>query len=134
MALNSRKHRLLDFERRGQPLVPRNIFLRRMIYTLAFSFAILTGWVFVGMLGYHWLAQLSWVDSFLNTAMIVGGMGPVDILKSGDAKIFAGVYAIISGAMFLTVFALIAAPLFHRFLHRFHLEIDEKTESADEKN
>jgi hypothetical protein len=89
---------------------------------------ILILWILAGMLGYHFLAGLGWVDSFLNTAMIVGGMGPVDILRSSPAKIFAGIYAIVSGAIFLTVFGLLAAPIFHRFLHKFHLESDARSD------
>ena len=74
------------------------------------------------MIGYHLLGDLNWIDSFLNTAMIVGGMGPVDTLVDPAAKVFAGVYAILSGVLFLALFGILAAPIFHRFLHRFHLE------------
>ncbi len=84
-------------------------------------------------MGYHLLANLTWVDSFLNAAMIVGGMGPVDTLYSEAAKVFAGVYAILSGVLFLAIFGIMAAPIFHRFLHRFHLEISEDGESKPRK-
>ena len=72
------------------------------------------------------MAGLTWVDSFLNAAMIVGGMGPVDLLKGNSAKVFAGFYAIFSGVLFLSAFTIMAAPIFHRFLHRFHLESAER--------
>jgi hypothetical protein len=81
----------------------------------------------IGMIGYHLLGGLPWVDSFLNTAMIVGGMGPVDLLKSSAAKVFAGFFAIFSGVLFLSAFAIMAAPIFHRFLHKFHLEESNRT-------
>jgi hypothetical protein len=131
MTNNEQKSGFFGFEHRKQPLLPRKVFFRRLTKTVLISIAILTGWVIAGVLGYHYLGQLGWVDSFLNAAMIVGGMGPVDILKSSSAKIFAGVYAIISGALFLTVFSLLAAPIFHRFLHKFHLEADKKSERKE---
>jgi hypothetical protein len=61
--------------------------------------------------------------------MIVGGMGPVDILNNQPAKVFAGFYAILSGVIFLSVFGLLIGPVFHRFLHRFHLDSDGHEES-----
>jgi len=102
------------------------VFLRRFILTASISILIVVCWVLVGMVGYHVLADLPWVDSFLNTAMIVGGMGPVDVLKASSAKLFAGFYAIFSGVLFLSAFSIMAAPIFHRFLHRFHLESTER--------
>jgi hypothetical protein len=114
------------FEHRKQPLISQRHFIRRMVLTGLLSLAGLAIWVVVGMLGYHLLANLPWVDSFLNAAMIVGGMGPVDILNAPIAKIFAGVYAILSGVIFLSIFGFLIAPVFHRFLHRFHLDGDDK--------
>jgi hypothetical protein len=114
------------FEHRKQPLISQNHFIRRMLLTVLLSLAGLAIWVVVGMFGYHLLANLPWVDSFLNAAMIVGGMGPVDLLNASSAKIFAGVYAILSGVIFLSIFGFLIAPVFHRFLHRFHLDGDDK--------
>jgi len=78
------------------------------------------------MFGYHWLAGLQWIDAFLNASMIVGGMGPVDPLHASSAKMFAGFYAILSGVVFLSIFGLLVAPVIHRFLHRFHMDPNEK--------
>jgi hypothetical protein len=117
----------LNFEHRRQPLLPRNIYLRRILYTAFISILLLTVWMLIGMTGYHILAGLPWVDSFLNAAMIVGGMGPVDLLKTSASKVFAGFYAIFSGVLFLSAFAIMAAPIFHRFLHKFHLEASERS-------
>jgi hypothetical protein len=117
---------LHQFEHRKQPLISQSRFIRRMVLTVILSLAGLAIWVLVGMLGYHLLANLPWVDSFLNAAMIVGGMGPVDILNASSAKVFAGVYAILSGVIFLSIFGFLIAPVFHRFLHRFHLDGDDK--------
>ena len=115
----------MNFEHRLQPLLTTQEFLRRQLIAIVVSFALLLVWIFLGMLGYHILADLPWVDAFLNTAMIVGGMGPVDLLPSDAAKIFAGVYAIFSGVILLSSFGVLAAPLYHRFLHKFHLDIED---------
>ncbi|MBK7142432.1 MAG: hypothetical protein IPH75_10160 [bacterium] len=112
----------LKFEHRHQPLAPRDKFVRRLLNAALLAVAALIVWMIVGVCGYHWIAGLPWVDAFLNASMIVGGMGPVDLLNSDSAKIFAGFYAIFSGVIFLAIFGLLIAPIFHRFLHRFHLE------------
>ncbi len=112
----------LKFEHRHQPLAPRHKFVRRILIAALLAIGALTLWMLVGVCGYHWIAGLTWVDAFLNAAMIVGGMGPVDLLATDSAKIFAGFYAIFSGVIFLVAFGLLIAPIFHRFLHRFHLE------------
>jgi hypothetical protein len=74
------------------------------------------------MLGYHELESLPWVDSFLNASMLLGGMGPVDMPHTEGGKLFAGLYALYSGMLFLVLAAMVLAPVFHRVLHRFHLE------------
>jgi hypothetical protein len=81
----------------------------------------------VGMLGYHFLGGLAWIDAFLNASMILSGMGPVDMLSTFGAKLFAGLYALYSGLALIATAALVLAPILHRFLHRFHLE-DSKDE------
>ncbi len=81
--------------------------------------------LFIGILGYHFLEDLSWLDSFLNASMILGGMGPVNPVKTNAGKIFASFYALYSGVVLLASVGVLAAPIFHRFLHRFHLA-DEK--------
>jgi hypothetical protein len=73
------------------------------------------------MAGYHALAGFSWIDSFLNAAMIMSGMGPVGETKTTAAKLFAGVYAIYSGIALISTTAVIFAPVVHRAIHRFHL-------------
>ena len=76
----------------------------------------------IGVLGYHVLGELNWIDSLLNASMILGGMGPVDPLHSPAAKLFASSYALFSGLAFIGIASLIIAPFAHRLLHRFHLE------------
>jgi hypothetical protein len=74
------------------------------------------------MAGYHWLEGLSWLDAYLNAAMILGGMGPVAELHTASGKVFAGAYALFSGVVFLVGMGLLLAPVVHRALHRFHLD------------
>ena len=74
----------------------------------------------IGMAGYAWFEGLGWEDGFLNSAMLLGGMGPVDAPHTPGGKIFAGLYALYAGLVFIVCAAIMAAPLVHRLLHRFH--------------
>ena len=129
MSSRSALKHIFKFEHRKQPLLSQQSFVKRLVFAAALSTVLLAVWTVVGMIGYHLLAGLGWVDAFLNSAMIVGGMGPVDILNNQPAKVFAGFYAILSGVIFLSVFGLLIGPVFHRFLHRFHLDDEERTAS-----
>lgn len=84
--------------------------------------------ILVGMGGYHWIAGFTWIDSFLNVCMLLGGMGPVGELQGNGAKLFAGVFALYAGLVFLVIGALLLTPVFHRVLHRFHADVT-KSES-----
>ena len=86
-----------------------------LLIILAFSLG-------MGMVGYHVFGNLAWLDSFLNASMILTGMGPVDHLDTDAGKLFAGIYAIFSGVAFLTFVGVLFAPVYHRFLHRFHID------------
>lgn len=87
----------------------------------------------VGASGYHAFEGMSWLDAALNAAMILTGMGPVDELRTTGGKLFAISYALFSGVVFLTVVALVLAPIAHRVLHHFHLEVDEGAENDIQK-
>ena len=76
----------------------------------------------IGMVGYHSLVGMGWVDSFLNASMLLGGMGPVGDIPTTAGKIFAGVFALYSGLLFLAVAVLLLTPVFHRLMHKFHWE------------
>src|SRR5262245_35449468 len=76
----------------------------------------------LGILGYHFVAGFSWIDSLLDASMILSGMGPVKNLNSDAAKVFASCYALFSGVVFISATGILLAPMFHRVLHRFHLE------------
>jgi hypothetical protein len=112
------------YEGRNHPLLSRAKFARRVARHLLLALFLIGVALEIGVLGYHFLGGLSWIDSFLNASMILGGMGPVDPLHSTVAKIFAACYALFSGLAFIGIASLIVAPFAHRLLHRFH--IDEK--------
>ncbi len=133
MSSRLERKRLFAFEHRRQPLLSSGEFAQRLAVAFLMALLLLGIWMLIGMVGYHWLAGLAWIDSFLNAAMIVGGMGPVDLLSSGTAKLFAGTYAILSGVIFLSIFGVLIAPVFHRFLHRFHLE-SERPDAPNDKS
>ena len=90
------------------------------------AMGLVVGALLIGVFGYHFIAGLGWVDSLLNASMILGGMGPVDLLTTTGAKIFASGYALFAGVIFLVVVGVLFAPLFHRFLHHFHLELEDE--------
>jgi hypothetical protein len=113
------------FEHRSTPLLPRRQFYQRLARCIALSLAVVVAALGVGMTGYHILEKMSWVDAFVNAAMILSGMGPVGSLNTDAGKIFAGCYALFSGLAFVTTIGIIFTPLFHRFLHKFHLETAE---------
>ena len=114
------------FEHRSEQLARQSVFARRMLrYGLVTSGIILFSLV-IGMAGYHYLESLSWIDSLLNASMILGGMGPVSPLQTNAGKIFASFYALYSGIILLASVGVLAAPVFHRLLHHFNLEIEGK--------
>lgn len=113
------------FENKKQPLVTRLLFARRMLLCSLVSSIILMTGLSAGVLGYRLFAGLPWVDSLLNASMILTGMGPVDPMKTTSAKIFASVYALFSGIVFLTATAVTLSPIFHRILHHFHLSDED---------
>jgi hypothetical protein len=114
------------FEHHRQPLADRRAFARRMLRYLVLSGGIILGSLAVGVIGYHYSEGLPWLDSLLNASMILGGMGPVDVVRTTAGKWFASFYALFSGMVLLVAAGVLIAPVFHRFLHRFHLEIDER--------
>ncbi len=115
------------FEHHNQPLAPRRLFLIRMARYAAIALAIMAGSLGLGILGYHYLEGLPWIDSLVNASMLLGGMGPVDALHTPAGKVFASFYALYSGIVFLVVAGLLVAPVLHRFLHHFHLEVEDKS-------
>ena len=117
-------------EHHRKPLLSRREFLHCQLRYCFFSLLILFFSIGLGTAGYHYWGNLAWIDSFLNAAMILTGMGPVDHLDTNAGKLFAAFYALFSGISFLTFVAVLFAPIYHRFLHKFHLSIenDDKPE------
>jgi len=87
---------------------------------------VIAGSLGLGMTGYHVFEKLPWIDAFLNAAMILSGMGPVATLQTDAGKIFAGCYALYSGLALIAILGIIFAPIVHRFLHKFHLEDEDR--------
>ena len=113
------------YEHYKQPLASRRTFLLRLALNAFIGFLVLIISLATGMAGYHYLEGLSWIDSLLNASMILGGMGPVSPLQTDAGKIFASFYALYSGVVLLASVGFLAAPIFHRFLHHFHLAEDK---------
>ena len=112
------------YESRQQAPIARTEFAKRVLRHVFAAAGLLLLSLAVGMLGYVLTERLSWIDAFLNAAMLLGGMGPVNPPQTNAGKIFAGLYALYAGLVFLITVALIFTPLLHRLLHRFHW--DEK--------
>jgi hypothetical protein len=96
--------------------------VRRVLLHVAAAGALVLASVGFGMAGYAHFEGLAWRDAFLNTAMLLGGMGPVNMPQTPGGKMFAGVFALYAGLVFLVVVALVLAPIIHRVLHTFHWE------------
>ncbi|MBK7404011.1 MAG: hypothetical protein IPJ41_05130 [Phycisphaerales bacterium] len=108
------------FERSQDQMISRRAFLGRMAVSVGLAGLVVACSLGIGVAGYHWIADLGWIDSILNAAMILTGMGPVDQLHTDAAKLFASAYALFSGIVFLSTIGIVAAPLVHRLIHRFH--------------
>lgn len=110
------------FERKDEELAPLRIFFGRIAVSLAISGGLILVGLLIGIAGYHYIAHLRWVDSILNASMILGGMGPVDKLEADRAKMFASVYALFGGLVFMAAAGILFSPILHRVLHKFHLD------------
>jgi hypothetical protein len=119
------------FERRNQPLLPRAAYLRRVAVNAGIAFGIVFGSLALGVLGYRFLEGLSWIDGLVNAAMLLGGMGPVNDPQTVGGKLFASFYALYSGIVFLVSVGVLFAPVIHRSIHRFHLDMEPKTAKKD---
>lgn len=113
------------FEHHSQPLASPAEFAQRMLGYSLVTAGIIIFSLIIGVLGYHYFESLSWIDSLLNASMILGGMGPVNALQTNAGKIFASFYALYSGIILLASVGILVTPIFHRFLHRFHLELED---------
>ncbi len=110
------------FEHKKKPLLSPRLFYRRVAIHTSYSLVAIFIALGLGVVGYHSLGDLGWVDSILNAAMILGGMGPVDVLHSDGAKLFSAGYALFSGLFFIGIATLLVGPFAHRLLHSLHLD------------
>lgn len=110
------------YERRTQPLLPPKVFYARLSRSVVLGAAIIFASLCIGMAGYHYFEKLPWLDAFTNASMILSGMGPLAPIQTGAGKLFAGCYALFSGIAFISSITVVFAPIYHRFIHKFHLE------------
>lgn len=116
---------MFDYEKHNEPILSSREFALRLTKNIFVAALFIGGALLVGILGYHFACGLSWIDALYNSSMILTGMGPVTILTTTGAKVFASFYALFSGVVFLTTIAVVLAPIIHRFLHFFHLPGDD---------
>ena len=114
------------FEAKSKPLAPRRTYYTRLARSTATGLVVIVIALAAGMFGYHHFEGMPWIDAFANAAMILSGMGPLAPLATAEGKLFAGFYALFSGLVFVVVMGIVFAPVAHRFMHRFHLELDKK--------
>ncbi|MES2661314.1 MAG: hypothetical protein V4689_22025 [Verrucomicrobiota bacterium] len=117
---------MFRYEQRKDALISKAAFLRRLGHSFLVVFVLIGVSLGAGMWGYRFFENLSWTDAFLNASMILGGMGPVDEMKTETGKIFAGTYALYSGLVFLVLAGLLFGPIAHRVLHSFHYDPDQE--------
>jgi hypothetical protein len=111
----------LVYEHKTEPLLAREKYLKRVLAHLLTACGILGVSLSIGVAGYRITEGFSWIDSLLNASMILGGMGPVNELKTTDGKLFASFYSLFAGIVFLVAAGVIVAPVAHRIMHRLHL-------------
>ncbi len=103
-------------------LLSRKLFFKRVARNASIGLIIIAISLIIGMCGYRYFEQMSWVEAYENASMILSGMGPVSDLHTETGKIFAGTYALFSGIVFLIVIAVTFAPIFHRILHKYLIQ------------
>ncbi len=109
------------YEHKSEPLLARERYRKRVLSHFLAASGILGLSLFIGVAGYRFTEDLSWIDSLLNASMILGGMGPVDVIRTTAGKLFASLYSLFSGIVFLVAAGLIVAPVAHRIMHKLHL-------------
>ena len=110
------------YEHKSKPLLSSGKFALRIAIHISVAIGVIVVALGIGILGYHLLESLSWIDSLENAAMILGGMGQVSELHTDSGKVFAACYALFAGLVFILVFGIISAPALHRLIHHFHLD------------
>jgi hypothetical protein len=119
------------YESLRKPLASWDRFVRRVLNHFGIAMAIIVVSLGIGMGGYRYFERMDWIDAFLNAAMLLGGMGPIETKLSWGGKLFAGLYALYAGMMVLVAASILIAPVFHRLLHRLHLDEDENADGPE---
>ena len=114
------------YEHHTEPLLPWRQFASRLVKHGVIAGMVLAFSLVIGTFGFHWLAEQEWIDAFLNSSMLLGGMGPVGEIHTVPGKLFASIYALYAGIMFIGTAGLLVAPLVHRVLHKIRLEETER--------
>lgn len=117
---------LVRYEKLKQPLATRRLFLKRMAGNFSLAVVLIGASLAGGMLGYHILGPMPWIDAFENASMILSGMGPLAEMTNDHGKLFAGLYALYSGLLLVATASLILGPVLHRFLHRLHIAEEDE--------
>jgi hypothetical protein len=112
-------------QKRHKNILSKTDFLKRVLRYTVFSFLVVLISLGIGILGYHFIGKLNWMDSFYNASMILTGMGPVNEMVTNSAKLFASIYAIFSGVIFLSTVAIFFSPFAHRLMHLLRVDQDE---------
>ena len=110
------------YESHDEPPLGQRAFLNRMLQHGGVVAALAAGSVLIGTAGYHWLGRAAWIDAFLNACMLLGGMGPVGDIPNAAGKIFAALFALYAGLVFLISAGILITPVVHRIIHRMHWE------------
>jgi hypothetical protein len=119
------------YEHSYQPVLPYRKWLRRVAKSIGLAVWLAAVSLGIGILGYHYLGALPWVDALLEASMILGGMGPVAPMNNNAVKIFASGYALFSGLMLISTTGILIAPWLHRMLHHFHDDSRHKNRAID---
>jgi hypothetical protein len=117
---------MMDYESMHEPMLDKRAFFNRLKVHLSYSGLLVLASLIVGTIGFMSTMRLDFLEAFLNASMLLGGMGPVDAPKNSAGKIFSSLYALYAGLVFLVVASFLFAPIFHRVLHRFHIEHEDE--------
>lgn len=109
------------YENKKQPLASKYVYYKRVLKNIGYMFLLLIICLALGVIGYHYFANIAWIDSLHNASMILSGMGPVVEIKTISGKLFSSFYALFSGVTFITNIGLLLTPIVHRFFHKMHL-------------
>jgi len=121
------------FERMNEKLAPVPVFISRVLEAVVMALGLIAVALILGIVGYHWIAGFGWLDSLLEASMILGGMGPIKELPTDASKIFASIYALFSGLVFIGVMGFALSPVAHRVLHKFHMDDDDMKKTGRKK-